>query len=64
MSWRWLLTRQAQTYTRDGTGQSPGCCERCGGYGMICLDGRRFLCWDHYVEEMKANQQRPAESDC
>ena len=31
--------------------QEGGNCEVCGGYGMICLNGERFLCWDHYVEE-------------
>ena len=54
--WPWMR-RQAPTYTRDSTGQSPGCCERCGGYGMICLNGQRFLCWDHYTDEMRQYQQ-------
>ena len=37
-----------------GTGRSPGCCERCGSYGMVCLNGQRFLCWEHYCDEARA----------
>ena len=48
--WPWL-PKQVPAHTRDGTGQSPGCCEVCGAYGMICLNGQRFLCWDHYRGE-------------
>lgn len=44
---------QAETETRDSSGRLPGSCERCGAYGMICLNGQRFLCWDHYCEEMR-----------
>ena len=33
--------------------QEGGNCEVCGGYGMICLNGQRMLCWDHYIEECK-----------
>ena len=53
--WPWQ-SAQTPTVTRDGTGQSPGCCERCGGYGMVCLNGQRFLCWHHYCEEMRRQQ--------
>lgn len=52
--WFWMLPRQ-MAVTRSGTGQSPGCCERCGGYGMICLNGQRFLCWEHYCDETRAS---------
>jgi hypothetical protein len=30
-----------------------GCCEVCGDYGIIYLDGQRILCWECYVEEMQ-----------
>lgn len=56
MWWPWM-PKQVEAKTRDGTGQSPGCCERCSGYGMICLNGQRFLCWDHYCEEMARQRQ-------
>jgi hypothetical protein len=55
MSWWPWLPRQTPTLTREGTGQSPGCCEFCGDHGMICLNGQRFLCWDHYCVEMERN---------
>lgn len=57
MKWWWPSHPQAQTYTRDSTGHSPGGCEVCSGYGMICLNGRRFLCWDHYCAEMQSQRQ-------
>ncbi len=58
MNW-WNWFRQVPTYptyTSNGTGQSPGCCEVCGGHGMVCLNGQRFLCWDHYCVEMQAQR--------
>ncbi len=58
--WPWS-TKQAQTYTRSNTSQSPGCCEVCSGYGMVCLNGQRFLCWDHYCIEMQAQRTTPEE---
>jgi hypothetical protein len=28
--------------------------EGCEQYAMICLNGREWLCWDHYCETMRA----------
>jgi hypothetical protein len=58
MMWFPWMPKQLETKTTSGTGQSPGCCERCGDYGMICLNGQRFLCWNHYCEEMHAQGHR------
>ena len=42
----------------ESSGRSPGCCERCGEYGIICLNGDQFLCWKHYCEEMQVKNGR------
>lgn len=36
----------------------PCICDVCGEYGMICLNGQRFLCWDHYCDEMKKDIEK------
>lgn len=56
MVWRPWVKRQVETGTRDSSGRSPGCCERCGNYGLVCLNGQRFLCWDHYCEAVRPQQ--------
>lgn len=57
MGWCWPWeVKQAPTYTSDvsdSSGRSPGSCEKCNEYALVCLNGQRFLCWDHYVEAMK-----------
>lgn len=53
----WVLGYLEGTKRMDGK-QYGGDCEVCGEYGMICLGGQRFLCWDHYCEEMR--KQRSA----
>jgi hypothetical protein len=59
MTWTWpWQVRQAPTRTSDSSGTNPGACEKCGEYGMICLNGQVFLCWDHYVEAMKPFRER------
>jgi hypothetical protein len=40
------------------TERKPGSCEECGEYGMICLNGQRFLCWHHYCEAMRIARER------
>jgi hypothetical protein len=64
--WPWIGP-QAQTYTRSGTGQSPGCCEVCGDPATVCVNGQQFFCWYHYCAGMqlaRATQQTPnAEGD-
>lgn len=42
---------------------APSSCEveGCENYGMIFLEGREILCWDHYVQRMK--EIRDATSD-
>ena len=30
-----------------------GKCDLCDNQGIIWLDGRNILCWDHYCEEMQ-----------
>ena len=50
--WPWLPP-QIDAKTSNTSGQSPGCCEVCNGYGMVMLGGVRMLCWDHYCAEMK-----------
>lgn len=62
MWWPWLPKQEIAT-TDGGTGRSPGCCERCGGYGMICLNGLTFLCWEHYREEMARQRTMHADTD-
>lgn len=57
MSWWPWMTKQVETQTSDSSGRSPGCCERCNGYGVILLNGHKFLCWEHYCQEMQAHRQ-------
>lgn len=54
MWWPWL-PKQIPATTSDGTGRPPaGCCERCHDYAMVVLGGYRWLCWEHYCQEMRA----------
>jgi hypothetical protein len=51
MRWPWQHP-QVPTFTRDGTGRTPGLCERCDALGLVMLNGQQFFCWDHYCQEM------------
>jgi hypothetical protein len=53
MTWWPWQTKQVPTKTAGDTGAR---CEQCGNYPLIFLNGRRLLCWDHYVEEMAAQR--------
>jgi len=51
MTWWPWLSRQKPAVVCGSTGHSPGTCELCSAYGMLCMDGH-FLCWEHYSPEM------------
>lgn len=48
--------RQARQHKEWLEERRAGQCERCGGYGLICLNGQQFLCWEHYCQEMQKHR--------
>lgn len=60
--WNWF--QQVPTYTSNNTGRSLGHCEVCGDHGVVCLNGQRFYCWDHYRDEMQRLQPRIGDAVC
>lgn len=62
MRWPWQYP-QVPTVTLDGTGRSPGLCERCPAIGLVLLNGQQFYCWDHYCLEMDAQRRHSSRSN-